>query len=90
MIYKQFIVQELNMGITVDLHPKRYLDFLSITQAEFSSFMRVNERTVRRWVKEPSKMPLAAKYTLMAWAKLHSLGRAWMPGSIDLLTGEKL
>lgn len=69
---------------------KEYLFFLGITQKEAAYLLHVSERTVRRWCADSESIYGPAKAVLIAWAKLHYLCVGWMPGSIDLVTMEKI
>lgn len=61
-------------------------DELGLTQSEAAALLSVDERTIRRWVEDPSTMPGPAEQALRAWRRLHRLGLAWKP--TDLPIGE--
>src|ERR1700720_1904501 len=61
-------------------------DELGLTQSEAARLLSVDERTIRRWVEDPSRVPGPAEHALRAWVRLHRLGLAWKPD--DLPIGE--
>jgi hypothetical protein len=62
------------------------LDELYLLQSVAAKLLSVDERTVRRWVEDPSRIPGPAEQALRAWLRLHRLGLAWKPE--DLPIGE--
>ena len=59
--------QELS-GIMAELH---------LSQVNLAYHIGVDERTVRRWVGRPEKMPGTAVQALRAWVKCHRAGLGW-------------
>jgi len=62
------------------------LNELGLTQGEAATLLSVDERTVRRWFEDPSRIPGPANQALRAWLRLHRFGLAWKPE--DLPIGE--
>jgi transcriptional regulator with XRE-family HTH domain len=55
------------------------LNELGLSQRETSRLLDVNERTVRRWIKNPNEIPATALQAISAWVKLQRRGLAWHP-----------
>ncbi len=53
---------------------------LGLTQSRAATLLSVDERTVRRWFKNPSRIPGAAEQALKAWVRLKNLHLSWEPG----------
>lgn len=50
---------------------------LQLTQKSAADMLRVNERTVRRWIASPETMYGPAREALRAWVKCHRAGLDW-------------
>lgn len=72
------------MGITI-FELKNIISELKLTQQEVANLLRVNIRTIGRWIENPSKITGPAKQTLLAWQKLNRYGWPWRPDGIDIL-----
>lgn len=60
------------------------LDELGLSQAEAAGLLSVDERTVRRWLEDGSRIPGPAQQALRAWRRLHRLGLAWKPEDVPI------
>ena len=56
---------------------RHILQDLGLTQVEAAELCGVQGRTMRRWIKDPDKMPLTAVETLYSWQYFENNGRAW-------------
>jgi hypothetical protein len=72
------------MKAVVEFDLKLALLDLEITQRECAEYLKVNDRTVRRWIAK-KMIPVTAMYAISAWIKLKGYGVAWRPQEIDIM-----
>ena len=67
------------------------LDELNLTHRQFSTYININERTVRRWAvatcftNSKQKAPKYIYHLLKAWIKLNRIAMPWRPGEVDVM-----
>lgn len=61
------------------------LDELGLTHVDAAKLLSVNVRTVRRWAKNPDKIPGATEKVVQAWLRLYRIGMSWRPDGLDVI-----
>lgn len=56
---------------------------LGITQVETARLLLVNDRTVRRWCKNPGTLSGPAEKAIEAWLRLKRIDMPWRPDGKD-------